>query len=78
MAEREISEGAMARNKTDEESDEEEGPPTCKIKLSELRSHLDYLITFIDSSSDPEVKMYYSHFGAFRVIIIPKHKTYKI
>jgi hypothetical protein len=62
----------MARDKTKEESDndEEEGPPTCKIKLSELRSHLDYLITFINSSSDPEVQPYHSHFRASRKIII--------
>jgi hypothetical protein len=42
----------MARDRTDEESGdyEEEGPPICKIKLSELRSHLDGLIIFIESS----------------------------
>jgi hypothetical protein len=63
MEKREIAEEVMARNKTDEESDdEEEEPPTCKMKLSELRSHLDYSTIFIDSSPDPEVKMYYSHF----------------
>jgi hypothetical protein len=46
----------------DDDDDDEEGPSICKIKLSGLRSHLDDLITFIDSSSDPEVQPYYSHF----------------
>jgi hypothetical protein len=50
MTERGIADEIMARDKTDEESggDEEEGPSICKIKLSELRSHPDDLITSID------------------------------
>jgi hypothetical protein len=54
----------MARDKTDKESedDEEGGPPICKIMLFELRSHLDDLITIIDSSFDPELQLYYSNF----------------
>jgi hypothetical protein len=52
------------------DDDEEEGLSICKIKLSELRTHLDDLITFMDSSSDHEVEPYDSHFRAFRDIII--------
>jgi hypothetical protein len=39
----------IAPDKTGDEGDgdDEEGLPTYKIKLSELRSHLDDLITFI-------------------------------
>jgi hypothetical protein len=50
MTEREIAEEVMAHDKTDGESDddEEEGPPICKIKLSELRFRLNDLITLID------------------------------
>jgi hypothetical protein len=68
MTEREVAEEVMACYKMDEESnnDEEEGPPICKIKLSELRSHLNDLITFIPSSSDPEVQPYYSSLLSFQ------------
>jgi hypothetical protein len=58
----------LARDKTDQESDgdEEGGPLICRIMLFELRSHLDDLIIFIDSSFDPEIQLHYSHFRAFR------------
>jgi hypothetical protein len=55
--------------------DGEEGPPIFKIKLFELRSHFDDLITYIDSSSDPEVQPYYSYFRALGEIIIRKDQT---
>jgi hypothetical protein len=81
MTEREIAEEVLAHDKTNEERDdeeeEEEWPPICKIKKCELRSHLEDLITFIDSSCDLEVQSYYSHSRAFREIIIRKHQTSK-
>jgi hypothetical protein len=52
MTGEEMAENVMAHDKMDEGSDgdEEEVPPICKIKLFEVRSHLDDLIIFIDSS----------------------------
>jgi hypothetical protein len=72
-------EEVMDRHKTAGESDydEEEGSSIYKIKLSELRSHLGNLGTFINSSSDPEVQPHYSHLRAFREIIVRKHQTSK-
>jgi hypothetical protein len=52
------------------DDDEEEGPPDCKIELSELRYHLNYVITFISSSPGSEVQPYYSHFRILREIIV--------
>jgi hypothetical protein len=46
-----------------------------RIKLFELRYHIESLITFINSLSDPEVQPNYSHFQTFREIIISKHQT---
>jgi hypothetical protein len=66
----------LAHNKTDNkesDDDEEEGPPIWKIKLSELKSHYDDLIPFMNSSSEPEFQPYYSHFWVLTEIIIQKH-----
>lgn len=50
IRERKITYEVITRDKADRESDqhEENGPPVCKIKLSELRSHLNELVTFIN------------------------------
>lgn len=76
----EIAEEVMVCDKTDEKSndDKEEGRPICKIRLSELRLPHDDFINCINSSSNSEVQPYYSHYGAFRQIIIHKHQTSKM
>jgi hypothetical protein len=77
IRERKITYEVFTRDKADRESDdhEENGPPVCKIRLSELRSHLNELVTFINLSPDPEVQPYYFHCGAFRQIIVQKRVT---
>lgn len=68
---RERAEELKAHHETDAESDD------FKIKLSELRFHLDDLINFMDSTSDHEARSYYSHFRDFREIVTHKNQISK-
>lgn len=76
LSETEIAEEVMQNNNETDKEDEEEAeydmPVVSKTKLSDLRSYLDEVITYIDSSNDPQIQPYYSHFRSFREIIINK------
>uniref|UniRef100_A0A6P7GP00 Uncharacterized protein LOC114340382 n=1 Tax=Diabrotica virgifera virgifera TaxID=50390 RepID=A0A6P7GP00_DIAVI len=62
----------------DGSEDSKEGKTTLqKMKFSEVRSHLNDLITFIDYS-DNEVQLYYTQFRNFRELIIKKQQTSKV
>lgn len=72
MTEEEIAEGYPAGETQEEDSEEndEEEVPVIKPKLSVVRGHIDFIINYIDISTDREVQAYYEYFRAFREIII--------
>jgi hypothetical protein len=56
--------GSVLQGKEEDNEVEEEPASSCP-KLSVITNHMNDIISYIGSSSDPEVLAYYGHLGSF-------------
>ncbi|XP_069678783.1 tigger transposable element-derived protein 7-like [Periplaneta americana] len=70
----EVESHTLRKNIEEVKEEEEEDDKATPEKLAEVRAHVDEVVNFIDSSSDPALEAYGVHFRTFKELIILREK----
>ena len=57
-------------NNMDSDSESDDDVPVSKIKLSEVKQHLNYVIDFVEQSDNKEISAYYNHMRHLHELIV--------